>query len=364
MEIPVIFVSGKPYDLGYEHGSQTKDAIRQNFHFYLNFWNRLTNMGKGQILKHVGKFIPYIEKLDYELIEELKGVAEGSGMQFEEIVALNIRYELNYAFMSSTFTGTLPEECTAFALTPEATKDKHTFVGQNWDYKPQTKNFCIILQINQNNKPNIIMHTEAGIIGHKGGFNSEGIGICLNGIRCERDKFQPGVPVTFKIRSILNSKSLPECLRILMAFEGPNSVNMVIAHREGEAIDVECTPDNEFFIHPNSGILTHSNHFLSPKFLAKDTMKSILPDSVIRNDRVFRLFMARRGNLQFDKIKEVLMDHFGHPDSICRHRDERVQSYEQWETLSSIIINLTEAIMFYTGGTPCSNTYKSITMKD
>jgi len=361
MEMPVISLSGQAYDLGYQHGREAKEAIEGNFHLYLDVWSGFSGVGREQILKDAQKFIPSIGKLDPELHEELRGVAEGSGMQFEEIVALNSRWELNYAYISKTLGGSAAEGCTSFALTPEATKDNHTYFGQNWDNKPGLA--CIILRINQENKPNIIMNTEAGVIGQKG-FNSEGIGVCLNYIRCETDAFKPGVPFLIRVRGLLNSESFPDCLKILMDLEGTNSANLVVAHQEGEAIDVECTPDDEFFLHPKSGILTHSNHFLSPNLRVKDTGKGLLSDTVIRNDRAFRLLQSKRGDLQFDTMKEVLKDHFGRPDSICRHRDKRLKPSEQWETLTSIIIDLTEGKMFYTVGPPCSNRYESITMNE
>ncbi len=361
LNIPVITVRGSAYEIGVEHGQKAKEAIQHNFQFYLNLWNHFSGVKRNQVLKKAQTFIPYIENLDSELVEELKGVSKGSGMQFEEIVALNSRWELNYAYMMGSSKKVLPEGCTAYALIPEATKNRHVFVGQNWDYKPGVENSCIILRIKQEKKPEILMHTEAGIIGHKG-FNSAGIGVCLNLIRCEKDIFQPGLPVWIKVRGILNSKSLPDCLKILTGFEGPNSANMVIAHRDGEAIDVECAPDDTFFLFPSGGVLTHSNHFLFPRFSVKDTAKSLVPDTVIRNHRASRLLQERRGNLDLKTIKNVLKDHFGHPDSICRHRDERLHSNEQWETLTSMIIDLTEGKMLYASGPPCAHPYETIAM--
>lgn len=362
MEIPVISISGSSYDLGFQHGRQAKKAIQGNVRFYMKFWEYFGGVKQGQILKDAQKFIPYIEKLAPELLEELKGVAEGSGLQFEEIVALNARWELNYAYMLPTPTWSVHGECTAYALTPEVTKNQHTFIGQNWDYKPGVENSCLILRINQKGKPDIIMHTEAGIIGQKG-FNSAGIGICLNYIRCENDSFRPGLPVWAKVRGVLDSESLPDCIRMLMTFEGPNSVNMVIAHRDGEAIDVECTPDDVFFLYPEHGVLVHTNHFKSPNLRVKDTGKGTLADTVIRSHRAFRLLQERRGDLEQDTIKDVLKDHFGYPNSICRHRDEDLHPNEQWETLTSMIIDLTEGKMLYTSGPPCSHSYETIVME-
>jgi isopenicillin-N N-acyltransferase-like protein len=69
----------------------------------------------------------------------------------------------------------------------------------------------------------------------------------------------------------------------MMTFEGQNSVGLVIAHRDGQAIDLEMTSDDVFCIYPEDGILTHVNHFQSLKQRIKDTGLALLPDTVIRN---------------------------------------------------------------------------------
>lgn len=361
MKVPIISVSGSPYDLGFQHGSQAKKAIQENIGFYMHLWEYFGSAKRDQILRDVQGFIPYIEKQDPELLQELKGVAEGSGLKFDEIVALNARTEMTFACIPSTLSETASEGCTSYALTPEATQNHHTFVGQNWDWRAEAENSCIILRIKQQEEPDIVMHTEAGTIGHRG-FNSAGIGVCMNYIRCERDSFRPGLPFLIKMRSVLNSTTLPDCLRLLMSFVGPNSMNMVLAHRDGEVIDIENTPDDLLFLYPEGGILTHANHFQSPRLRVRDTGKSALPDTVFRSHRAFRLLNEKRGHLECDAIKDVLKDHFAYPNSICRHRDERSKPIEQWETLTSMIIDLTEGKMLYTEGPPCSNSYKTIAM--
>lgn len=360
MRLPVISVEGDSYNLGFQHGKKAKEVIQRNVHFYMDFWKYYGGAKQARILNDAQRFIPHIKRLDPEILEELKGLAEGSELQLEEIVSLNARWELNYAYMPPTSTSSSPGGCTAYALAPGVTQNGHTFVGQNWDYKPSVRESCIILQIKQKEKPDIIMHTEAGIIGHKG-FNSAGIGVCLNYIRCKSDFFQPGLPVWIKVRGVLNAKSLPDCMRLLMTFEGPNSVNMVIAHHNGEVIDAECSPTDVFFLYPEDGIVVHTNHFQSPNLRVKDTGKATLPDTVIRSQRAFRLFKEEK-NLGRDSIKNILRDHFGYPDSVCRHRDERLSPYEQWETLTSMIIDLTERKMLYTSGPSCSNSYQLIAM--
>lgn len=355
-QLLIVDAEGSPFEIGLQHGRQSADAIRTNFSYYLNLWNHSCGVEKNTVTEDARVFLPYIEKLDGELIEELKGVAKGAEMQFEEILALNARWELNYAYL---FPKDASEGCTAIGVTAETSSDKHMYIGQNWDYKPGVEKSCILLRIRQKHKPDVVMHTEAGVIGHKG-FNSSGIGICMNFIRCDRDAFRPGLPVWLKVRSLLNSENLSKCLGILMDHEGPNSANMLIGHRDGEVIDAECTPDGINFIYPKDGVITHSNHFLSSSFKAKDLGRSLLPDTIIRSERAARKLVQNRANLNLEAIKSVLTDHFAYPNSICRHRDNSANPFAQFETLTSLIIDLTEGKMHYTEGPPCSHPYKTI----
>jgi isopenicillin-N N-acyltransferase-like protein len=357
MKVPVIEVSGNPYELGYQHGKQAREAVQKNIQFYLDLWKHFGEKKPEVILQHLHKFLPYVEKADSELIEEMKGLAEGAEVKFDHILALNCRYELTFGFMK----GFLMEGCTSFGLRPEVTLDRHIYVGQNWDYKPSVEHSCIILRLKQKKKPEILMYTEAGVIGSRG-FNSDGIGICLNFMWCAEDIFKPGLPAWLKVRAVLNCHNLIEGLRVLTNFEGPNSISMMIAHRDGEVLNVECAPGDTFFLFPEGGVLTHSNHYLSPRLSVKDTGINSVPDTVIRSQRSYRLFQGKKGSLDVGSITSVMSDHFGYPHSICRHRAAEVHPYEQFESLSSIIMDLTAGKMHYSYGPPCSNKHELVAM--
>lgn len=357
MALSVLNVAGAPYELGLQHGQQARQKVHRNVQFYMRLWESFGGMTRDEILKQVEGFVPYIESYDAQLVEELQGLAKGSGLSFEEVVALNARTELTFACLSPGAAA--PEACSSYALMPEVTNDGHMIMGQNWDWRAEADDCCIVLRIDQKDKPSIVMHTEAGCIGHRG-FNSAGIGICMNFIRCDRDTFRHGLPYLIKMRAVLNSTSLPDCLKMLAAYVGPNSMNMLLGHGDGEALDIEHLPDDLLFLHPRDGILTHTNHFLSPRFRDKDMGKYALPDTMIRADRMTRLLTDRRGRLAWDTLKEVLKDHFGYPDSICRHRDQRTPANQQWETLCSMIMDLTAGEMLYAPGPPCSHPYRRI----
>lgn len=68
---------------------------------------------------------------------------------------------------------------------------------------------------------------------------------------------------------------------------------------------------------------------------------------------------------RYGLVKEdLLKGHFGYTNFIRRHRDERLNLNEQWETLTSKIVDLTEGKMLYTTEPPRSHSYESIVLEE
>lgn len=356
MTAPVITLKGSPREIGREHGSRAKDLIHENLGFYMNLWQHLGGVSREKILSDVEPFVPFIEQYDPDIVEEMRGIAEGASLEFREIAALNARTELTFSCLPNTMTDSSMGGCTSFGLLPEVTENDHLIIGQNWDWRAEAQHTSVVLQIEQKDKPNIVMHAEAGTIGHRG-INSAGMGVCINYIRSELDGFRPGLPFLVKLRAVLNSERMSRALKMLLTYIGPNSMNMIIAQHGSEIVDVENMPNDVLFVYPRDGIVTHANHFESPMLRVRDSGKCTLADTIFRSARLRRLLAARTGHLNIETIREALTDHFSYPDSICRHPDEDFPKMDQWMTLSSIILDLTEMTLRYTDGPPCRGPY-------
>jgi isopenicillin-N N-acyltransferase-like protein len=172
-QLQTISVKGKPFDCGQQHGTQARELIRRNIDSYWKLWNILLGMKKKEILAKSREFVPIIGEYDADILEELEGIASGAGLPLEEIIALNARYELVWA--QSTITEMTREGCTSLCALPEVTEGGHTLLAENWDYKPIFQDSSIVLEVEQQDKPNVVTHTEAGTLGIKG-MNSAGIG--------------------------------------------------------------------------------------------------------------------------------------------------------------------------------------------
>lgn len=361
MPIPVKELEGEAYEIGYRHGDVLGESIKNNIEFYLNLWHDFCGVTKEQVLKDVEPFLSPIENFDAEILREMEGIGKGAGVSLEEIAILNARWELNYAYMPKNIHHE-PGGCTSFALLPPLTEHGTTFLGQNWDYKPSQEPQLVILKIKQDGKPAIIISTEAGIVGHKG-FNSEGIGIAVNYIRSHKDTFRHGVPYLVKARGALKCDRFSDCLKLHLDNPGPNSGNMMIAHKDGEALDAECHTDGVNFLYPEGGVLTHANHFESERFADFDEGRTVLVDTLYRSPRLRRLLLEQPKPITSETIKKCLKDHFGYPNALCRHRDSRLKASDQWETLTSIIMDLRKATMMFASGPPCKNEYQTLTLE-
>lgn len=359
---PVISVKGKPFERGRQYGTQAREQIRKNVDLYFDLWSALWGAKRPEVLKWCTGLIPVIGEYDVEILEELEGIAKGADLSLEEIVALNARYEL--VFAQSLIQQPVRGGCTSAAALPQATKNGHTFIGQNWDYKTRFQELSVILEVEQETKPNIFAHTEAGTIAHKG-MNSAGVGVCLNALVSNRDRFEPTTPFLIMARGILDADSFSQALKAVLRAKVTVSFNFLLAHRDGEAIDFEVSPVDVGFLHPEGGILTHSNHFiaLTNREDLVDVFKSAIPDTLFRANHAEQLLELDKGHIDVGSFQKVFKDHFSYPNSICRHVDTRDEEPRQLATLSSVIMDLTARTYYMTEGPPCQNEYCKLTPK-
>ena len=76
-----------------------------------------------------------------------------------------------------------------------------------------------------------------------------------------------------------------------------------------------------------------------------------------------RLFSRRAGDVDDETLKGIFRDHFNHPASICHHVDEDLPEPKQLQTISSVVVDLTNRRMLATSGPPCENDYHEFTVE-
>jgi isopenicillin-N N-acyltransferase-like protein len=352
-QFPQIEIGGAPYERGRQYGEQAAELIRFNLTAYWQLFQHQSGLCRSAVLKQVLPYLEPIKGYAPHLVEEMLGIAAGAGVLFEEILALNCRTEL-------LSMGLIPllNECTAFYVAPEKAAGGAAWLAQNWDWAEITRGGMILLRIEQLRAPTVLTLTEAGMVG-KIGINSAGVGVCTNFLRHAHRRV--GVPYHVILREALNAASLGLAAAKIYRAGRADAGNYLIAHAEGEAIDLEATPTEVGFHHPREGLLVHTNHFLAERLQGGDRGILESDNTLVRYGRAMRLL-----NLMGDQaitittVKSVLRDHFNHSKAICRHSDPIEERIEQSATLASMIVELGAGRMDICCGEPCLNHYYSV----
>ena len=315
---PLIEVAGPPRERGRQYGRQAAGRIALGIRHYTDQLER-ARLTADDIRALVTAYVPHMDAFEPAYVEEMRGIAEGAGVEFEAVALLNARTEILKLASRTPPAPADDEACTGVVALPEATRGRRLIHAQNWDWKVECAETAVVLRVRRDDGPDLLTFTEAGGLA-RSGFNAAGVAITANYLECDRDYRRLGVPLALIRRKVLESRHLALAMRCVYTTPKSAANNMIVSHAEGVAIDFECAPDETFQVHPESGLLVHANHFVSPVALTKlrDTGIANTPDSLYRDVRVRGLLAPQIGRLTREAVKAALLDDFATPWSVCR----------------------------------------------
>ncbi len=358
MNLPVIRLSGTPYEQGVEHGRQLRDRIAHNLAVYFDRFEREVKLPRREVVWRARQYRDVLGEQNADYFNALLGVVDGSDFELDELVALNVRYEILYYQFGFN---ALNDGCTAFAVLPEASANGRLLLGQNWDWIPQVRG--AVLHVVEPGGFETLSLTEAGIVGGKIGLNSAGLGLCINGMTTTDDDWtRLSKPFHLCCYEILRARDFDAAVQVVT--DGPRacSANFLIAQMPDNVTDIEAAPPAVRFISGERGCLVHTNHFLNPAALGVvEPPYENSPHSHHRFRRLNELLQTKRP-LSIGDLQIFLRDHEGYPYSICRHEDPNESEEEHYVTLTSVVMDLRERTMWLTDGRPCEGTYFRITL--
>ncbi|KAF2995530.1 hypothetical protein E8E13_002278 [Curvularia kusanoi] len=320
---------GSPYEIGFQHGQAAKSQIDCCISFYAKLFLKNCKIEWPQVLDHASKFEQQAKSNWPAYHEEMQGIADGSGKQLLDIVAINVRTEINFGLFS--------DGCTALAWHTE----KRAWLGQNWDPKnadylrqwmTEQKQNLIITKITQPRKPTILQVTEAGIIG-KIGFNSAGVGTCFNAIRVHGAD-PARLPAHFGLRMALESSSVLDAVNQLESCGMASSAHILLAD-PATALGLEFTKSTFAHCEPDAeGRVVHANHLLKEHPGEVDTVW--LKDSLQRVPTMARNAEMLGDEPGWEAVSALFEDEQNAPGSICRTQTKETGS----ATLFNIVMDL------------------------
>jgi len=347
----LIELAGDAPARGQQHGRALADAIHANVETYLARFES-GGIERGAALAEGGRWAERIATINPEYAAEMRGIADGANLDIAAVGLLNARWELSY----SLFAREAAFGCTAFAALPEITRSGTMLMGQNWDWLRRLVGRIAILRACGGTSPDFLCITQAGIVGGMIGLNEAGIGLCCNGLTTDREGNDPErKPFHVRVREILTSGTFADALKVIVGSPRVCSVNMLVGHADGEALDVEAAPERAATLYPEDGLITHANHFEALDVVS--TMERNSASTLFRARRLKRLIRQANRPVDVTMMQGLFTDHFSQPRSICAHPDEADPEPNRMTTVTSAILDLTNRILYATDGPPCGNRY-------
>lgn len=285
--------------------------------FYRDLFQTTCELDWPSVRSEASLYIETLERTCPQYLDEMRGVAEGAGVDLLDILALNVRTEIVFGlFVDKPPPPTALDGCTSVAI---GAGSGSSLLAQNWDWMAEQVPNLLVCYVSQPgvDVPDFAMVTEGGVIG-KIGFNDRGVGVCLNAIRA-RGVDKSRFPVHLGLRRALESTSRAEAVARLNASGIAGSAHILVADADG-ATGLECTSKGiKEMEMDGKGRVVHSNHLLLEHPDVDEP--PWLRDSPVRVDRMHQLLdqaLSSGEDLNAQGLFETFKDQDGYPCSINR----------------------------------------------
>jgi hypothetical protein len=233
----VLHVAGSHYEMGFQHGALLKQDVHEMVRYLLDVkskditfeWNGIKFLNPRKVIAGIQatqkKFIPKW------YFEELQGLADGSGVPLEDVIACNFIPELFH--------------CSGFALSGGATKNGELYHGRVLDYGCDWKlqEHPVLMVARPDGKIPFLNVTYSGFVGSVTGMNAEKVSLGEMGGR-GLGKWQ-GVPMAVLMRwALQEANTLDEAVGIFRDNPRTCEYYYVIADgKTGKAVGMEAGAD-------------------------------------------------------------------------------------------------------------------------
>ena len=257
----VLYLEGNSYERGLKHGK----ALKKEIHELVRLWKaNLEKSRKTDADVFIKKFVERtdfhkaIEKWTPELWNELKGISDGSGIDFDTIYAFQLVDE-EWVFGREIQS----EHCTTLGV--KKTSDNPAFVAQNLDIPAFYHSFQTLIHIKDSQRDmETFLFTFPGFIAANG-INDRSVGVVVNAVT-QLENSCDGLPVAFVIRGILQRKTYAEAVKFIRSIKHGAPQNYMIGGPD-KVGSFECSISNvsEFVPFEGAKFTYHTNHPLKNK---------------------------------------------------------------------------------------------------
>jgi isopenicillin-N N-acyltransferase-like protein len=318
-DLQVLLLEGTPRKRGQIHGESLRSKIQGN----MSLWKESIQESTGirpdaYISKFLEEtnFLPAIKKWTPGLLEEVKGLSEGSGIDFDTMYVSQLGDE-HYWYMRNMKMGiplSASRGCSALGVSKEG--DRFPLLAQNMDIEDMYDGTQTLLHVKHPHSTlESFVFTYAGYLALTG-MNNRPLGICCNAL-LQLDYSTGGLPVAFIVRGVLEKSSLKEARGFIYEIKHASGQNYTIGDgQEVAAFEGSGHKVSPFIPFEGSTRVYHTNHPLTNddqsvykeilKKIPADKKKSGPSNSEVRFDFLAKNLKDPSKRITVETIKSIL----------------------------------------------------------
>jgi isopenicillin-N N-acyltransferase like protein len=316
-------VSGTGYERGLQHGIALKSEIASVLGRYITQIRLERKRDADSVIAEFLRatdFFPAIQEWTPDLLEEVRGIADGSGQKFETVFSYQLPDELWVYFDKLD-----AHHCSGIGVAQTASHP--AYVAQNMDLESWRHGSQTVLHIPATDAaPEQYIFTAAGLIAANG-VNSASIGVCVNTLM-QLSASPNGLPVAFVIRGLLTKRTGTAALEFLKSVHHASGQNYILG-AVNQVYDFEASANRvvQFIPIPGGSPVFHTNHPLANNDLKEwwaVMLRAMTPELLGKFNTAVRFAtlesrLAKTGTESDENtIKETLRSRDSEINPICR----------------------------------------------
>jgi isopenicillin-N N-acyltransferase-like protein len=312
--------------------------------------------GREDLWRYAAACTREITRYSPMILEEMEGLAEGSGLALEEVVLLSLHEEL-YHWVGNYGTDHRKrllqhqyEHCTALAVGPPNTRDGRTYVGQSWDWMDRLRGQSRMILWKRSEGPSVLAYAYPGLI-MGAGTNSAGIALGWTGC-LDMGVAGPcvGVPSYVILAQLLAQETLEDAIEEAQRAKQAGWFTFLLADAEGELVNVEASPERM--------VVKRGRGHFARVYFGTPEMNGVPEDGKVKLHPQCRRMKSLLEDAEGRIDRALLQGFFGdHRSTICKHPGRRYHGVPV-STLDAMLFDTTAREAYVTRGPSCSGRWK------
>jgi isopenicillin-N N-acyltransferase like protein len=376
-KLNLLTLEGSPHQVGQAHGEQLRPVIREMFQKMTAGFEEAMGMTRAAYLDGLfaeTQFLQAAERWTPETLEEVRGIAEGAGLDFREAFVWQLLDEVDWynTLKKMPFLDRDPNHCSTLGAFGKMADP--ALIAQNADMGKLVDGYGTLLHVKYAGTGlEKFVVTIPGVVGIWG-LNNRSIGLCMNAMETQLNKSRKGLGTIFVAQGVLSRTNFADADHFMREVKHASGENYIVG-APGVAADYEASANQVIRYIPFEGasVVYHTNHpvqnddlDLTPERIQQlpQELQAWVARAKVNTETRFcsleERLKERTEPLTVAEIKKLLSTHDTPDDPVCRHRRDD----QNGMTNFSFIMELSSEPRFHiASGPPCMTEFRTFTFQ-